>query len=75
MATIKTTSDLRQFLANLAVGVAQGDADVQKAAVAIKACKEINASLYSEIKSAAMQVELGRKPHGLGDMPITTDAN
>lgn len=69
---IGTTGDLRKWLANLAVGVVHGDVKVNEAAVSIKACKEINASLYSEIKSATIQVQLGRQAQPLGELPLTS---
>jgi len=66
----ETTSDLRRFLAHLATGIVSGDIEHQKAAVAIKACKEINNSLYSEIKAATIEAELARIPAALGDLKI-----
>lgn len=70
---IATTGDLRTFLSRIAVAVARGDMKVSEAAVAVKACEQINASLYSEIKSAAMQIEAGRAAPLLGQMPIGDD--
>ena len=68
---METTGDLRTFLAGLAVAVVHGDTKPQEAAIAIKACKEINSSLYSEIKAATIQVELGRTPSALGELPLS----
>ena len=67
---METTGDVRAFLANIAVAVAQGDMKVHEAAVAVKACEQINASLYSEIKSAALQQEAGKAAPALGSLSI-----
>lgn len=67
---IMTTGDLRQFLARIAVAVAQSDMKVAEAIVAIKACEQINASLYSEIKSAALALAAGNLAPRLGHMPL-----
>jgi hypothetical protein len=69
-ATMKTTGDLRKFLSTLAVAVVQGETKAQEAAIAIKAIKEINASLYSEIKTSEMQAAMGRESGKLGDLPL-----
>lgn len=67
---IQTTGDMRIFLANLALAVAHGETKPDQAAVAIKACKEINTSLYSEIKVAAIRAAAGKGSENLGDMGI-----
>lgn len=67
---IETTGDLRAFLANVALAVSRGDMKINEAAVAVKACEQINASLYSEIKSAALQLAAGQSSPPLGDMQI-----
>jgi hypothetical protein len=46
---------------------------VQEAAVAVKACEQVNASLYSEIKSAALQAALGRTAPALGHMRVDAE--
>lgn len=67
---METTGDLRSFLANIAVAVSRGDLKLHEAAVAVKACEQINASLYSEIKNAAFQTERGQPAPGIGLLPI-----
>lgn len=67
---IQTTGDLRRFLSYIAGAVARGEMKVPEAAVAVKACEQINASLYSEIKSAAMQAEAGAPAPDLGSLRI-----
>jgi hypothetical protein len=73
-AKLLTTGDLRTFLANIAVAVAQNDMDIRNAVVAVKACEQINASLYSEAKIAALTMANGQtqggKPAPLGRLPL-----
>lgn len=69
--SIETTGDLRRFLGHIAVAVAHGDMKVQEAAVAVKACEQINASLYSEIKAALIAQEAGKSQAQIGYMAIT----
>ena len=69
-SAMKTTGDVRKYLASIALAVVHGEVKVQEAAVAVKACKEIHASLYSEIKAATIQVQLGREAAELGDLPL-----
>ena len=71
---IRTTGELRKFLANTAVGVVQGDVKPDKAAIAVKACKEVNASLYSEIKAASIAKAAGKEAAELGKLPITDES-
>ena len=58
---LTTTGDLRVFLARIAVATAQGDMELRNAVVAVKACEQINASLYSEAKIAALAFAQGNK--------------
>lgn len=67
---IETTGDLRRFLGNIALAVAQGNMKPLDAAVAVKACEQINMSLYSEIKSAAIQAAAKREVPPLGSLRI-----
>jgi hypothetical protein len=69
---LQTTGDLRTFLANVALAVSQGDMKPQDAAIAVKACKELNASLYSELKNRTIQLEAapGVEVPALGDLLI-----
>jgi len=69
-----TTGDLRTFLGNVALAVAQGDMKVEEAVVAVKACEQINASLYSEIKSAAIQITLNKQAPEIGNLLIGKSA-
>lgn len=65
-----TTGDVRTFLANIALAVIRDEVKVPQAAIAVKACEQINVSLYSEIKLAAMQIAAGKQPVESGALPI-----
>jgi len=67
---LESSGDLRRLMKNIAVGVMRKEMNVSEAAVAIKACEQINVSLYSEIKHAAMLVALGRTAPELGELPL-----
>ncbi len=73
-AAMQTTGDVRKFLAQIALAVIRDEVKVPQAAVAVKACEQINASLYSEIKRAAMQLELGKPAPALGMLEIGESA-
>jgi len=64
------TGDLRTFLANIALAVSQGEMETRQAVIAVKACEQINASLYSEAKIMAMTLAAGNQPPKLGDLNI-----
>lgn len=59
MAGIKTTGQLRQFLADALIGIKNGHLDTQEAAQITKMAAQINESVYSEIKTARVRKELG----------------
>ena len=67
---IETTGELRRFLSYIAGAVSRGEMKVPEAVVAVKACEQINTSLYSEIKSAAIAAEAGRASPPLGSLRI-----
>ena len=69
-AKIKTTGELRDFLAMMMVGVKNGDLDIDKAARITKLAGQINESLYAEVKVSKVRAEAGEKMNSLGDMPI-----
>lgn len=68
--TLANCGDLRQFLANIALGVKNGDTKIDEARTIIKAVEKINENYYAEIKVALTQVELGRSASELGKLPI-----
>jgi hypothetical protein len=61
---------MREFLANMAVGVKDGTINANDARVVIKAAEKITENFYAEIKVAKTQLELGRKVSDLGQLPI-----
>jgi hypothetical protein len=68
---INTTGELRTFLADLLVNVANGSADLDAARAMVKVAAQINESFYSEIKAAQVQMEtFGEASHLLGNLPI-----
>lgn len=74
MAKIKTTSDLRQFLCNTINGVANGTFDINKAREITKLAAQINESLYSEVRVAKTQLELGKESAAMGELQIGTSS-
>lgn len=73
-AQMETTGDVRKFLAQIALAVIRDEVKVPQAAVAVKACEQINASLYSEIKRAALQMESNKQSAALGQLRIGDNA-
>jgi len=67
---LETSGDLRRLIKNIALGIMHGEMKVPEAVIAVKACEQINVSLYSEIKHAALLVQLGRTAPELGEMPL-----
>jgi hypothetical protein len=67
---IKTTGDLRDFLALMIVGVKNGDLDLDKASRITKLAGQINESFYAEIKVAKTRLEAGEAMPKMGNMDI-----
>lgn len=67
---IKTTGELRTFLADLLANVASGNADLDAARAMVKVAAQINESFYSEIKAAQVDIEAGKTARDLGELPI-----
>lgn len=67
---IKTTGDMRDFLANMMVGVKNGTLDLNKASQITKLAGQINESFYAEVKVAKIRAEIGEVMPALGDMKI-----
>lgn len=67
---LETSGDLRKLMKNIALSVMKGDVRVDEAAVCVKACEQINTSLYSEIKYTALLIQLGRDAPELGHLPL-----
>lgn len=70
MSRIKTTGELRQFLADSILAVKNGHMDADTARNVTKLAAQINESFYSEVKIAKTAKELGKSSCDLGDLPI-----
>lgn len=68
--TIRTTGELRDFLATMMVGVKNGDLDLDKASRITKLAGQINESFYAEVKVAKVRAEAGEAMQALGCMPV-----
>lgn len=71
MATkLRTTGELREFLANMMLGVKNGDLPLNEASRITKLAAQVNESFYSEIKIARVRAEAGLQMIELGSLPI-----
>lgn len=68
--TVQTTGDLRDFLANMMVGVKNGTLDLDKASRITKLAGQINESFYAEVKVAKIRAEAGEAMPALGGMRV-----
>lgn len=68
--TVQTTGDLRDFLANMMVGVKNGTLDLDKASRITKLAGQINESFYAEVKVAKIRAEAGEAMPMLGQMRV-----
>lgn len=71
---MKTTGELRDFLATMMVGVKNGDLDLDKASRITKMAGQINESFYAEIKVAKVRAEAGEELTALGSLPLGNPA-
>ena len=71
---LKTTGELRDFLAQMLLGVKNGDLDLDKASRITKMAAQIHESFYSEIKIAKVQLEAGNQVAALGSLPLNEKA-
>jgi hypothetical protein len=67
---IKTTGQLRSFLANMMSGILNGEIDISKAGQITKLAGQINESFYAEVKVAKVRAEAGENMPSLGDLNI-----
>lgn len=69
-AKISGTGQLREFLANMMVGLKDGDIKVDEARTIVKLAEKINENYYAELKVAQVNLQLGRKVAELGKLSI-----
>lgn len=72
MSKIKSTGELREFLCSTINGVANGTFDIHKAREITKLAAQVNESLYSEVRVAKTQLELGKQAADLGALNLGT---
>lgn len=70
---IRTTGELRDFLAEMLLDVKNGDVDLDKASQITKLAGQINESFYAEIKVAKIRTEAGAAMADLGAMAVGAD--
>lgn len=66
MSKLKTTGNLREFLADMLIGIKNGHVDADTARNMTKMAAQINESFYSEIKIAKVKMEAGKQAAELG---------
>lgn len=67
---IKTTADLRSFIADMMVGVKNGHLDLDAAGRITKLAAQINESMYAEIKIARVRAEANKAVAEFGELAI-----
>ncbi len=67
---IKTTGELRTFLAEALTDVRSGKLGLDEASRITKLASQINESFYSEIKVAKIRADAGEQMVKLGCLPI-----
>lgn len=70
---IKTSGDLRVYLAMTLQGVKTGDISIEQARTITKLAAQINESIYAEIKNMKVHAELEKPIPDLGTLPLGTD--
>lgn len=68
--SMKTTGQLREFLANMLLGVKNGDINEAAARNITKMAAQINESFYAEIKTNKVRLDAGEALRELGALPI-----
>ena len=67
---MKTTGELRDFLAQTMVSVRDAKLSPERASIVIKAAAQINESFYSEAKVKALEKSFGNAISDLGKLKI-----
>lgn len=69
-AKIKTTGDLREFLADTILNVKSGQLELDRASRITKLAGQINESFYAEIKAAKVRAEARQVVVQLGQLAL-----
>lgn len=72
---IKTTGELRAFVAEAMEEMKVGDLDIEKAQLVVKLSGRITESLYAEVKQQKLLIEVGKEPDHLGSQLIGEKAH
>lgn len=72
--SIKTTGELRAFLADTIEKVASGELGVDRAAQIQKLSGQLTESMYAEVKVSALRIQLGRHAGEFGEMSVASHA-
>lgn len=70
---IRTTGDLREFLAMMMTGIKNGDLGLDEASRITKMAGQINESFYAEVKVARVRAEAGDEMPALGQLKIGSE--
>jgi len=70
---IRTTGQLRNYLAKVLLDVSEGRIDPDKGRTIVKVAAQINESFYSEVKIASVQHEAGKVFAELGNLELGPD--
>lgn len=65
---------MREFLADMMLGIKNGHIDIDKASRITKMAGQINESLYAETKVAQVRKAAGQEMGVLGSMPLNNTA-
>jgi len=74
MSKITNAGQLREFLCSSINAVGNGTMSSDKARDITKLAAQVNESLYSEVKVAKTQIELGKEAEKFGDLPLGTSS-
>lgn len=72
VAKIKTTGELREFLAGLLPKIEKGTVDLDAARTITKMAGQINESFYAEVKIARTLLDAGKTTEELGQLAINS---
>lgn len=71
---IKTSGQLREFLATMMLAVKNGTIEEGRPGKIIKLAQQVNESFYSEVKIQKVSLEADKALHDLGKLPLNLGA-